>query len=195
METKSLRTCSLVCEAQEGTCLFFPREGSGTLSSSLSRRISTFIVGTLVCVPLPLWVWLDRGQEVLLPWHFREHLRPGRPEFSPLPASSWMEIMGMLLCSLMLSFLISIRGITNYLDWVAITALDYCCKDLVSFSATQKYQIPLEPGTTRHSRTLCLLLLLFVETGLWSPVLLHAGLFPEGFGSTECRKIFGCGGQ
>lgn len=56
----------------------------------------------------------------------------------------------MLLHSLMLSFLISIKGIMKYVDWVTIAAPDYCCKDLVSFSVTQKYQIPVVPGTTRH---------------------------------------------
>lgn len=102
----------------------------------------------------------------------------------------------MLLHSLTFSFLISVRGIMQYFDRVGITAPDYCCKDLVNFSATQKYQIPVVPGTAGYLRTLCLLLLLFVETGLWSLVLLHAGLFPEGFASTECRKEdSGCGGQ
>lgn len=112
---------------------------------------------------------------------------PGRPEFKTLSVSFRMEPMGMLLHSLMLSFLISIKGIMKYVDWVTIAALDYCCKDLVSFSVTQKYQIPVVPGTTRHLRTLCLLLLLFVQTWLWNLVLLQRVL--EGFGSTECRKI------
>lgn len=95
--------------------------------------------------------------------------------------------MGMLLHSLMLSFLISIQGIVKYVDWVTIAAPDYCCKDLVSFSVTQKYQIPEVPGTTRYLRIRCLLLLLSVQTWLWNLVLLQRVL--EGFGSTECRKI------
>ena len=56
----------------------------------------------------------------------------------------------MLLQSLTFSFLISVRGIMQYFDWVGITAPDYCCKDLVSFSATQKYQIPVVPGTAGY---------------------------------------------
>lgn len=78
----------------------------------------------------------------------------------------------------------------KYVDWVTIAVPDYCCKDLVSFSVTQKYQIPEVPGTTRYLRTRCLLLLLFVQTWLWNLVLQRV---LEGFGSTECRKILTVG--
>lgn len=175
METMSLRTCCLVCEAQEVAWIFFPREGRGPLSSSLDLRVSACAVETLVHTPTsPCWAGQrSRG--------------PGRPEFKSLSASSRTETMGMLLHSLMLSFLISIQGIVKYVDWVTIAAPDYCCKDLVSFSVTQKYQIPEVPGTTRYLRIRCLLLLLSVQTWLWNLVLLQRVL--EGFGSTECRKI------
>lgn len=79
-------------------------KGEGNLSSSLDLRLSTCSVGDISVCPCLLLVcvlavasWrLDRGQELLLPCASEESLRPGRPKFKSLSASSWLESVGVL---------------------------------------------------------------------------------------------------